>query len=84
MLGLQIEAGKPPRNDLNMTSVIEMAEFYDARGLFWPHKTPEHDQFLKPKCREVDLYGEMGCIKFSNFFHHVVVTRVVPDHLTLT
>ena len=31
MLGLEIEAWKPPRNDLKMVSVIEMTFLYDAQ-----------------------------------------------------
>ena len=66
MLGSKIEACKLPRNDIKVTIVIEMTNFYDARGLFWSiSKTPEHDQFLDPKCFGPDLYGEMACAKFS-------------------
>ena len=35
-------------------------------------------------CTQQDLYGEMACTKFSEFFHHVVVVRFVLDLLTLT
>ena len=31
-------------------------------------KTPEHDQMCNAKCREVNLYGEMGCTKFSGIY----------------
>ena len=31
-------------------------------------KTPEHDQMCDPKCREVNLYVEMACAKFSGIY----------------
>ena len=66
-----------------MASVIEMTNFYDAGGILVP-KTREHDQFLDPKCIGPDLYGEMACAKFRDFFHRVLVVCLIPGLLTLT
>ena len=46
MLGSQIEACKPPWNDLKMTSAIEMTIFYDAKGLFWSLSPKKMINFL--------------------------------------
>ena len=27
----------------------------------------------------MDLYGKMACTKFSDFFHHVLVVRLIPE-----
>ena len=42
-----------------------MTNFYDARGLFWSLRPQNMIKFLDPKCREVNLYGEMAGAKFS-------------------
>ena len=31
-------------------------------------KTPEHDQMCNAKCREVNLYGKMGCAKLGGIY----------------
>ena len=61
--------------------VIEMAHMYGARGSFHALRPKKHDQICDPKCKKINVYGEMGCTKFSDFFHHVVVVRFVPDLL---
>ena len=53
-------------------------------GFFWVPKTLENDQFLDLKGIGQDLYGEIACAKFRDFFHHVLVVRLIPDLLTLT
>ena len=55
-----------------------MTQVYDARWSFYPLR-PENNQTASTKYRRVDLYGKLGCAKFSGIFHHVVVVCFVPE-----
>ena len=50
-----------------VVSVIEMTHLYSAGGSFHTLRTKKHDQTANTKRRKVDLYGEIGMSKFSNF-----------------
>ena len=58
MLGLAIEACKPPRNDLKVVSVIEMTFLYDARYSICLLLTPKND--LKLSTQSADKWICIG------------------------
>ena len=50
------------------TSVIEMTNFYDTRGLFWSLRPKNTINFVAQSVKKVNLYGEMGCTNLGEFF----------------
>ena len=70
MLGLEIEACKPLQNDLKNVSIIEMIFLHDGQYsivLLTPKNEVKLSHKSLPKCRQVDLYGEMACARFRDF-----------------
>ena len=63
MLVLEIEASKPPRNDLKSGQRYRNDPFVYRKGVISPSKTKQHDQTTNTKCRNSDLYGGMGMRK---------------------
>jgi len=68
MLGSQIKASEPLQNDLKSGQ----RHRHDLSVWRWvlvcPSKTKKWGQTPDPKCRKVDLYREMACVKFSGIY----------------
>ena len=75
MLALEIEACKPPRNDLKVASVIEMTDFYDARGLFWSLRPQNMIKCVTQSAEKSICIGKWAVPNWAEFRNHVLVVR---------
>ena len=67
MLGAEIKACKPPRNDLK-SGQRHRHDLSVWRWVLDCHsKTKKRGRTPAPKCRKVDLYGKMACTKWREF-----------------
>ena len=78
MLGSNIKACKPPRNDLKAASAIGMTFLYDA-GYSVVLLRPKKD--VKPLTQSAEKWicmGKWPVSSLAKFVHHVLVFRCVP------
>ena len=62
------EASKPFRIDLNSGPRHRKDRCLWRQGFLLVPQTPKHDPTANTKCLGPDVYGDMACTKFSDFF----------------
>ena len=78
MLGLEIEACKPPRNDLKNVSVIEMTFLHDARYLVVLLRSKNEVKLLTQSAERWSCIGKWPVPGGAIYVHHIVVLACVP------
>ena len=78
MLVLEIEACKPPRNDLKSCSVIEMTLLYDARYSFVLLR-PKNEVKLSTQSADKWICIGKWPVPSGAIFYQVVVVLFVPE-----
>ena len=63
---------------LKVTSVIEMANFYDARGLFWSLRPQNMIKCVTQSAEKSICIGKWAVPSWAEFIHHVLRVPCVP------